>query len=226
MPTMLLADLISQNRTELLDRWAEKTRRAGALTAVRPDAGIPVFVDQLVDVLRHGSASASDMSASAAEHGRDLFAEAFTVDQLVHDYGGVCQAITDLAVDTGVAIRADEFRTLNQCLDDAIADAVSEYTARQQAINDYDDVHFRNLVYMAVASLEAIRQGDCGVAGATGDVLQRSLSALSDLARNQSSEGHREHVRPRLRLRLQPSTPSRFQEFKRSKNENAGTERQ
>jgi hypothetical protein len=227
MLTMLLADFISQNRGDLLTRWMEKAvSHARPLPAVSRERGIPVFLDQLVDVLRHGPASAPQMETSAVQYGRELFAEGLTVEQLVHDYGGVCQAITDLAVDTDVGISSDEFRTLNRCLDDAIADAVTEYAARQRAINQDEEVHFRNLVYMAVASLEAIRQGDCGVTGATGDVLQRSLSALSDLARHQSGDEHREHMRPRLRLPPQPCTPARLQEFKESKNKNAGPERQ
>jgi len=58
-------------------------------------------------------------SAQLLQHG-------FTVDQVVHDYGDLCQAITKLAVDRGAAIQVEEFRTLNRCLDNAIADAVTE----------------------------------------------------------------------------------------------------
>jgi hypothetical protein len=38
------------------------------------------------------------------------------------DYGGVCQAITELAVELNAAISMDDCRTLNRCLDD---DAIS-----------------------------------------------------------------------------------------------------
>ena len=48
--------------------------------------------------------------------------------QVVHDYGGVCQAVTELADEMHAPITADEFRIFNRCLDDAIAEAVTEYT--------------------------------------------------------------------------------------------------
>jgi hypothetical protein len=49
------------------------------------------------------------------------------VDQVVHHYGDVCQAVTELAVRRGSSITTDEFRTLNRCLDEAIADAVTVF---------------------------------------------------------------------------------------------------
>jgi diguanylate cyclase (GGDEF)-like protein len=63
-------------------------------------------------------------------HGRDLLQEGFTIEQVIRDYGDVCQAVTNLAVETGAPISADEFRTFNRCLDDAIAAAVTEYSLR------------------------------------------------------------------------------------------------
>ena len=61
-------------------------------------------------------------------HGRDLLEQGFTLEQVIRDYGDVCQAVTNLAVEIEAPIRADEFRTFNRCLDDAIAGAVTEYT--------------------------------------------------------------------------------------------------
>ena len=49
------------------------------------------------------------------------------MSQVVHDYGDVCQAITELAVEMDAPISTDDFRMLNRCLDDAIAGAVTEY---------------------------------------------------------------------------------------------------
>lgn len=122
-----------------------------------------------------------EIQTSASEHARDLFAEGFTVGQLIHDYGDVCQSITDLAVETGSSVTPDDFRTLNRCLDDAIAYGVSEYAHQVRAVADAEALRVRNLVYMAVTSFETLRGGKVGIAGATGDLLQRSLLALSDL---------------------------------------------
>jgi len=51
----------------------------------------------------------------------------FTVSQVVHDYGDICQTITALAVEQSASISVEEFQTLNLCLDTAIAEAVTEY---------------------------------------------------------------------------------------------------
>ena len=71
---------------------------------------------------------------TAALHGRELSQQGFTVDQVVHDYGDLCQAITDLAFERSAPIEIDEFRTLNRCLDNGIADAVTEYAFQRSSL--------------------------------------------------------------------------------------------
>jgi hypothetical protein len=44
----------------------------------------------------------------------------------LHDYGDICQAITEVAVEQHLPITTEEFHTLNRCLDTAIA-AVTEH---------------------------------------------------------------------------------------------------
>ena len=68
-----------------------------------------------------------EIADSALQHGHDLLTQGFTVSQVVHDYGDVCQSITELAGEMNVPISTDDFRTLNRCLDDAIAGAVTGY---------------------------------------------------------------------------------------------------
>ena len=57
------------------------------------------------------------------------------MSQVVHDYGDVCQAITELALERKAPITVKEFHTLNRCLDTAIAEAVTEH-ARVIALQD------------------------------------------------------------------------------------------
>ncbi len=71
------------------------------------------------------------IGASAIAHGKELLELGYSVDQVVHDYGDICQAITDLAVERDAPFSVNEFRTLNRCLDNAIANAVSEFSARR-----------------------------------------------------------------------------------------------
>jgi hypothetical protein len=50
----------------------------------------------------------------AALHGRDLLERGFTLEQVVRDYGDLCQAVTNLAYLKGESIEVDEFRTFNR----------------------------------------------------------------------------------------------------------------
>ena len=122
-----------------------------------------------------------------------LFRSGFTVDQVVHDYGDLCQAITDLAFELKAPIEVDEFRTLNRCLDNGIADAVTEYSYQRFSVVANDGVQalserlgflaheLRNLIYTATLAFAAIKTGGVGVAGPTGAALERSLIGLRTL---------------------------------------------
>ena len=125
----MLHEFIAVNRDEIIRRCRVKvaSRSMPPPTAREIDHGVPVFLDQLVQALRLGLSSNPEIGWTALLHGHDLLLEGFTVSQVVHDYGDVCQAITELAVQTDAPISTDDFRVLNRCLDDAIAGAVTEY---------------------------------------------------------------------------------------------------
>src|SRR5207344_478290 len=100
--------------------------------------------------------------------------------------------ITDLALQAHTAISVEDFRTLNRCLDDAIASAVTEHARSNrshldiEAARDDERLGFlaheiRNLVGTASVAFEVLRAGNVGVGGSTGNVLKRSLAALGDL---------------------------------------------
>jgi hypothetical protein len=96
----MLHEFIVINREEIIRRCRTKV---GARSVARPSEadvahGVPVFLDQLVEVLRGHLVSNTDIARSALQHGHELLLKGFTVSQVVHDYGDVCQAITELAV--------------------------------------------------------------------------------------------------------------------------------
>ncbi len=115
------------------------------------------------------------------------------MSQVVHDYGDICQAITELAVEMHAPISNEDFGMLNRCLDDAIAGAVTEYgRAREQSTVDREAARgserlgffaheLRNMVNTAIMAFEVLRTGNVGVAGSTGTVLHRSLIGLRAL---------------------------------------------
>ncbi|MGZ5073661.1 MAG: sensor histidine kinase [Usitatibacter sp.] len=195
----MLHAFLTANRAELIARCRAKValRSAPKATASEMEHGIPLCRDQLVTTLREENARPSristEMGETATRHGRELLQHGFTVDQVVHDYGDLCQAITELAVESAAPIAVDEFRVLNRCLDDAIAGAVTEYAnerdvliadkgARESSEERGSFVHeLRNLLNAASLARTAMKGGGVGLTGATGAVLDRSLIGLRNL---------------------------------------------
>ena len=177
MATMKLDEFISLNRDELIGRCRAKVakRSAPAATEAEIDHGVPLFLDQLVNELRHGPSKTHEITKSAIQYGHDLLLQGFTVSQVVHNYGDVCQAVTDLAMETNAPIATNEFRTLNRCLDDAIAGAVTEYSRGRQTSQDGHSNELRNLIEAAIAGFEVLQTGTVGVGGTTGALVARSL---------------------------------------------------
>jgi hypothetical protein len=125
----MLYEFIAVNRREIIRRCRAKVvmRSVPPPTEAEINHGVPMFLDQLADALRLGLTSSPQIGQSAIRYGHDLQLQEFTESQVVHDYGDLCQAITQLAVETNAPISTEDFRTLNRCVDDAIACAVTEY---------------------------------------------------------------------------------------------------
>jgi len=192
----MLQQFLHDNRHELVDRCRERAalRSAPGAGMVPVEHGIPVFLDQLIASLRSAENLAhSEMGESAARHGAELLQGHFPIDQVVHNYGDLCQAIMELAIERGAAIEVGEFRSLNQALDNAIADAVSEYCGGSSAlvaergIRDENErlghlAHeLRNQLHTATLALSAIKAGNVGLFGATGALLDRTMISLRRL---------------------------------------------
>jgi len=133
---------------------------------------------------------------SAGLHGQALLRDGFSVAQVVHGYGDVCQAVTELASELSSAIRSEEFQVFNRCLDDAIAGAVTAYgTQREQDLMGEGTERLgmfahelRNLINTAVLSFDVIKKGTVGVGGSTGAIHGRSLAKLRALAERSLAE--------------------------------------
>jgi signal transduction histidine kinase len=210
----MLHEFLDANRTELIERCRMKVSRRAAPrpTPGEMDHGIPLFLGQLIETLRlEQDAGAwqtfkaggmpgmvprdvrSEIAVTAARHGHSLLQRGYTVNQVVFGYGDLCQAITELAIEKNAPVTADEFRGLNRCLDNAIADAVTEFARRRDLmISERDDratserlgflAHeLRNFLNTAMLSFAAIKTGSVALDGATSGVLDRSLGGLRDL---------------------------------------------
>lgn len=192
---MLLHEFITVHRADILRRCRAKVAARSSPPGAGPETedGVPAFLLQLVTALHLGLDASPEISVTARQHGRELLRQGFTVSQVVHAYGDVCQAITELAIASDAPISTDDFRVLNRCLDDAIAGAVTEYgrarhessleseTARGSEALGYFAHELRNLINTALMAFEVLRTGNVGVAGSTGAVLLRSLTGLKVL---------------------------------------------
>ncbi|HEX8313172.1 MAG TPA: HAMP domain-containing sensor histidine kinase [Chthoniobacteraceae bacterium] len=206
----MMHDFLAAHRGNLIERCRSKVaeRDSPEASFEETEHGIPLFLDQLIKTLlveqtanpeqsRAVSGSTggvkttrSEIGGGAIRHGRELFCRGFTVEQVVHCYGDLCQAITDLAFELDEPFSIDEFRTLNRCLDNAIAGAVSAFTHQHEALAAQDEdktfnrrlgffAHeLRNLVNSATLAFLAIKEGNLSVTGATGAVLDRSLVGM------------------------------------------------
>ena len=201
----MLFEFLETNRNQLVERCREKValRAAPRATAYEMEHGIPLFLAQMTETLRleqqHSIPHApgrdvdAELMRSATRHGLELLQHGFAIDQVVHDYGDLCQAVTELAVELDVQVSSHEFNTFNRCLDNAIADAVTEFSrARDVACVESGDratneqlgalAHeLRNFLNTAMLSLAAIKAGGVGLNGATSGVLDRSLLGLRHL---------------------------------------------
>ena len=195
----MLHDFLTTNRESLIERCRVRVaqRQAPQVSQAELPCGIPLFLDQLITILKFEQEGAppptSDLGKSAHRHGLELLRHGFTVEQVVRDYGDLCQAITGLAIEVDAPIQVDEFRTLNRCLDDGIAEAVTEFTHRREAVIVDHGVQalnerlgmlaheLRNHLTSAMLAVSAIKTGNVGLTGATAAVLDRSLLALRDL---------------------------------------------
>jgi hypothetical protein len=204
----MLHEFLTSNRVELVRRCREKEASRFEPSKV-PDAidhGVPLFMQQLTDTLRleqqtskravAGADSApaqSEIGRAATLHGAEMLRLGFSVDQVVRAYGDVCQSVTEMAVEQKAVISADEFRTLNRCLDDAIADAVTSHgRAHQVTLNEGADTLYnsmkkfsdeqKRLIDIAIQAYSAIKTGNIGLTGATGTLLIQCLKDLSVLA--------------------------------------------
>jgi signal transduction histidine kinase len=212
----MLHELLAVHREQIVARTRVKVaaRSAPRSTDAELEHGVSLFLAQLTETLRREQGTperptSAEMTRGAALHGGELRRAGFTVAQVVHDYGDLCQAVTELAIELDSPISVDEFRTLNRCLDEAIAQAVTEFARqRERTLADrgterlgFFAHELRNLLSNAMLAFGALKSGTVGVGGSTGALLGRNLIALRDLVdrslaafRLESGLDRREHV--------------------------------
>src|SRR5687767_4553833 len=188
----MLHEFLTDNRADWTERCRIKVaqRSAPRVTQAELTHGIPLFRDQFIRTLQveqtsepmksrrvsgpagGGGPVSSELGTAAALHGRELLQQGFTVDQVVHDYGDLCQAVTEYAYQRN----SDMTNTGVQALNERLGFLAHE---------------LRNLLHTAILAFTAIKAGGVGAAGSTGAVLERSLIGLRTLVDRSLARGTR-----------------------------------
>jgi len=189
---IMLVEFITAHREEIIARTRAKvaTRLAPRPTKRELKTGVPLFLDQLAEKLRRRpSLPTATIERTAAVHGAALLNLGYTVAQVVRDYGDICQAVTELADEIDAPITTAEFHTFNLCLDDATAEAVTEFTRlrdQSMAAGETERLavfahELRNKISAVQLAFQAIHSGRAPTHGSVAAVLTRGLHDMTAL---------------------------------------------
>jgi signal transduction histidine kinase len=195
----MLYELLAANRSRVIER----TRAAVMMRSdARPTddalrASIPLFLERLLVVLGKAQETPGpDLGTPAVRYGGQLIGLGFTVSQVVRDYGTLCQVVIALAAECDAPVSADELLTINLCLDDAIAEIVTEHSRLEDRRRGDVETErlgalaheLRNRLSAAMLAFSAIKSGRVPFAGSTGEMLWRNLRGIRDLVDHSLAE--------------------------------------
>ena len=141
----MMHSFLSNNRSELIGRCNDKrAHRTGPSAEILRNA-TPIFVERLIEAMYTDEMGATGTSTEATEFGSpgrwwpsgdatvasggDPIRPDCTIEQVVHAYGDLCTAVTELAFERDAPFAVADFCRLDRCVDNAIADAVCELSA-------------------------------------------------------------------------------------------------
>jgi signal transduction histidine kinase len=199
---VILHEFLTVYRDAIIDRTRARlvARPWPCASDAELEHGVPLFLTQLCETLKREATvspfSSNAIGTAATRHGGELRALGFSLSQVVHDYGDICQAVAELALEQHAPITTAEFHTLNRCLDTAIAEAVTEHGRVSAERASFDELErsgevaheIRNMVNTASMAFQMLKRGSVAVNGSTGAVLGRSLMDLSAFVESMLSD--------------------------------------
>lgn len=159
--------------------------------------------DEPAMALAAGEPEEAELAKAAGLHGIEMLRLGYTLSHVIHSYGAMCQSVTECADKKHFEISTSEFHDLNQCLDVAIAGAVTEFQSLQNSQEMSREVNhlgfltheLRNSLSTASIALQLIKDGTVGIGGNTGRILEKSLRRMEELIDRSLTE---------VRLRIDP----------------------
>jgi hypothetical protein len=191
-----LKDFIATHRGDIVARTAALLgQRCPDLPEDARMGALPVVLDEIIagldrcddaEIPRVLMFGRSDAGARQGVHRHHT---GVAIDVVVRCFGAVCDSVTALADAEGLVFAAGEMRILNLTLDNAIATAISEYSALdRRAANAVAAERIgalahelRNAVAAATYAFAVIREGRVGVTSSTANILARSLARMEAL---------------------------------------------
>ncbi len=198
-PALGLSEVIDRNRVEIERRWLERVQRdvcrtpGVELTHLRD--GLPDYLVALVGLLSQPSDGPNCAgngepiwSRVAREHGITRVRIGFDISQLIHEFVVLRHVIREIAAEQGLSVAGPD-AILSDCLDGAIAAAVSAYVdtrdyeaRRKQAENMGFLTHeLRTPLSTATVAASHLRRHAAPEQSRVLDTLDRSLKRLADL---------------------------------------------
>ncbi|MEH1953923.1 sensor histidine kinase [Nostoc sp.] len=199
----MLHEFLLAERDEILALCSKKIARlADSMSSSdEMERGLPVFYDELIEVLRadadidesgeaHNSSIESVHRASAERRGKESLKLGYSISQVVHGYGALCQSITEyIQENSSETASPREFNRLNFCLDIAIAEAVTEFNRGQRENAERDEVlrlgflahELRNALTSASLASQLIITGKVGANGSTSRILENAHRRMRDI---------------------------------------------
>jgi hypothetical protein len=171
----VLLEFLESKRSDVIARARIKVaaRSAPPVTGAELAHGVPLLVDRLLETLKDLPGPDNSYSA-ATKHGTDLLGTGLTIGQVIHDYGHLGQAVTELAFEQNARISVDEFHRLNRYLDNAITEAVTEYARIRRQSNAAETERL-----VAAAILSSTDVGGERTVRRLNALLERSLAEVS-----------------------------------------------
>ncbi len=197
----MLHELLLAKRDEILALCLSKiVRLAGSRSSSdEMERGLPVFYDELIEVLHSdtdesrsecNNAIESLHRASAERRGKESLKLGYSISQVVHGYGALCQAITEyIESNSSQAASPREFNRLNLCLDIAIAEAVTEFNRGQRENAERSEIQrlgflaheLRNALTSASLAYQLIKTGKVAANGSTSRIIERAHARMNNI---------------------------------------------
>jgi signal transduction histidine kinase len=132
-----LAELLDRKRDEIIRRFVDNAREAGASQALPEEEivdSLGEFLAELAAALREEWNTGMNGRASVAtSHGEHRFLHGYDIASLVREYGALQDLLCDVITQDGSGIAFSEVRVLFKNLTDGIAKAASRYAALHDA---------------------------------------------------------------------------------------------